>query len=197
MATFELGGLIGVAASERPELLADPTRAALEELGLMGAVGVVEIDPDVSDTAATQQVYGLHAAQLVNCVLVGGRRDGVERVAACLVPADKRADVNGFVRRRLDVRKASLLPRDTAIEASGMEYGGITPIGLPAAWPVLLDADAAQAALVVIGSGVRRSKLLVPGAVLAHLPNVEVTSDVARPVATAAVEPASGEPTSA
>jgi prolyl-tRNA editing enzyme YbaK/EbsC (Cys-tRNA(Pro) deacylase) len=179
---FVLGGLSGVAAGERPDLLAAPTLAALIDLGLLDAVGVVEIDPAISETAATQEAYGLEAQQLVNCVLVGGRRDGDERVAAALVPASKRADVNGFVRRRLDVRKASFLPREQAVETSGMEFGGITPIGLPPAWPLLLDADAATEPLVVIGSGVRRSKLLVPGSVLAGLPGAEVSAELARPL---------------
>jgi prolyl-tRNA editing enzyme YbaK/EbsC (Cys-tRNA(Pro) deacylase) len=179
---FVLGGLTAVAAGERPDLLAEPTLAALTALGLLDAVGVVEIDPAISDTVATQEVYGLHPSQLVNCVLVAGKRDGVERVAAALVPASKRADVNGFVRKRLDVRKASFLPLDQAVETSGMEYGGITPIGLPAEWPLLLDAEAAQEPLVVIGSGVRRSKILLPGAVLADLPGAEVSPDLARGV---------------
>jgi len=179
---FVLGGLTAVPAGERPELLAEPTRAALTALDLLDVVGVVPIDPAISDTAATQEAYGLDPHQLVNCVLVGGRRDGEERVAAALVPASKRADVNGFVRRRLDVRKASFLPHDRAVETSGMEYGGITPIGLPAGWPLLLDADAAAEPLVVIGSGVRRSKILAPGAVLAALPGAEVTPDLARAV---------------
>ncbi|WP_375388776.1 YbaK/EbsC family protein [uncultured Amnibacterium sp.] len=182
MTGFVLGGLAGVPARDRPDLLAEPTLAALTALGLLDAVGVVEIDPAISDTAATQQAYGLEPQHLVNCVLVAGRRDGIERVAAALVPAGKRADVNGFVRRRLDVRKASFLPLDTAVAASGMEYGGITPIGLPAAWPLLLDADAAVEPMVVIGSGVRRSKLLLPGAVLAGLPGAEVSAALARTV---------------
>lgn len=182
MTDFILGGLVGVPAGDRPDLLAEPTRAALASLGLFDVVGVVEIDPAISDTAATQEAYGLLLGQLVNCVLIGGRRGGEERVAACLVPASKRADVNGFVRRRLDVRKASFLPQETAVDSSGMEYGGITPIGLPTAWPILLDADAALSPLVVIGSGVRRSKLLVPGAVLAELPGAEVAADLARSV---------------
>jgi prolyl-tRNA editing enzyme YbaK/EbsC (Cys-tRNA(Pro) deacylase) len=182
MTEFVLGGLSGVPAGERPDLLAEPTLAALTRLGLLESVGVVEIDPAISDTAATQEAYGLDAHQLVNCVLIAGKRDGVERVAAALVPASKRADVNGFVRKRLDVRKASFLPLEQAVTVSGMEYGGITPIGLPAEWPLLLDADAAVEPLVVIGSGVRRSKLLVPGQVLAALPGVEVTEDLARAV---------------
>ncbi len=38
------------------------------------------------------------------------------RLGACLVPATKRADVNGVVRRRLGVRKASFLTQADAVE---------------------------------------------------------------------------------
>ena len=182
MSAFALGTLEGVPAGRRPDLLGAPVLTALTVLGLLDAVGVVEIDPALSDTAATQDAYGLEAGWLVNCVLVGGARAGEQRTAACLVPATHRADVNGFVRRRLDVRKASFLPRETAVDASGMEFGGITAIGLPQDWPVLVAAEAAAQPMVVVGSGVRRSKLLLPGAVLAGLPGAEVTEDVARPV---------------
>ncbi|MGH3158000.1 MAG: YbaK/EbsC family protein, partial [Streptosporangiaceae bacterium] len=61
-----------------------------------------------------------------------------------------------------------------------MEYGGITPVGLPAGWPVLVDAAVAAAPRVVIGSGVRRSKLTVPGLVLARLPGAEVVDGLGR-----------------
>ena len=43
-----------------------------------------------------------------------------------------------------------------------MEYGGITPIGLPPDWPILVDEAVIQAGEVVIGSGMRASKLLLP-----------------------------------
>lgn len=180
MSAFVLGGLEGVPAGERPELLAAPVLGSLRSLGLLDSVGVVEIDPAISDTAATQEAYGLRAGALVNCVLVGGARDGHERVAACLVPSDRRADVNGFVRRRLDVRKASFLPREQAVSASGMEFGGITAFGLPAEWPVLVAAEAVAEPLVVVGSGVRRSKLLVPGALLARIPGAQVADGIVR-----------------
>ena len=61
-----------------------------------------------------------------------------------------------------------------------MEYGGITPIGLPAGWPVLVDAAVAAAPQVVIGSGVRRSKLALPGAALASLPGAAVLDGLGR-----------------
>jgi prolyl-tRNA editing enzyme YbaK/EbsC (Cys-tRNA(Pro) deacylase) len=115
-----------------------------------------------------------------NCVVIAGRRDGQPRYAACVVLATTRADVNGMARRQLDVRKASFAPMDDAVEQSGMEYGGITPIGLPAGWPVLVDAAVAAAGMVVVGSGLRRSKLIVEGAALARLPGAAVLDGLAR-----------------
>jgi prolyl-tRNA editing enzyme YbaK/EbsC (Cys-tRNA(Pro) deacylase) len=173
MGTFVLGGLSSVPASARPDLLADTTARALADAALLDRVGVVEIDPDVSDTAATQAEFGLAPETLANCVVVGGRREGTERLAACVVLSTTRADVNGTVRRLLDVRKASFLPMERAVELTGMEYGGITPIGLPG-WPVLVDRRVVQTAVVIIGSGVRRSKILLPGSVLGELPDARV-----------------------
>ena len=169
MALFTLGGLAADPASLRTELLAPPTLAALDVAGLLDVVGVVEIDPDMSDTAATQKAFGLTMDTLANCVIVGGKREGIERIAACLVLATARADVNNVVKRLLDVRKASFLPMERAVELTRMEYGGITPIGLPSGWPILTDRRVVDADVLVIGSGVRRSKLLVPGALLSRL----------------------------
>jgi prolyl-tRNA editing enzyme YbaK/EbsC (Cys-tRNA(Pro) deacylase) len=115
-----------------------------------------------------------------NCVVVAGKRSGETRYAACLVLATTRADVNGIVRRHLDVRKASFAPMDTAVAETGMEYGGITPIGLPKDWPILVDSRVVAVEHAIIGSGVRRSKLVLPGAALAELPGAEVIPDLAR-----------------
>jgi prolyl-tRNA editing enzyme YbaK/EbsC (Cys-tRNA(Pro) deacylase) len=171
---FTLGALTTVPAADRLDLLGEPTRLALARAGLLDQFGVVEIDPALSDTAATQQAFGLPLDTLANCVVVGGKREGEERLAACLVLATTRADVNGLVRRSLNVRKASFLPVERAVVLTDMEYGGITPMGLPAAWPLLIDHRVAASEVVVIGSGVRRSKLLVRGETLAGLPGARV-----------------------
>jgi len=107
-------------------------------------------------------------------VVVAGRRAGEERVAACVVRADTRADVNSLVKRTLDVRKASFLGMERAVAETGMEYGGITPLGLPASWRLLVDARVTEIGVAIVGSGVRRSKLLLPGPRLAQLPGAEV-----------------------
>ncbi len=168
-------------AAGRPDLLAPPVAAALAGLDGFGAgVGVAEIDPDLADTAAFCEKYQVSPADSANCVVVTGRRDGEPRFAACVVLATSRADVNGLARRRLDVRKASFAATELAVAETGMEYGGITPIGLPPGWPVLIDAAVAAAPRVVVGSGVRRSKLVLPGAVLAALPGAEVLDGLGR-----------------
>lgn len=179
MGTFRLGTLVTVPASTRPDLLGEPTRAALVATGLLDDVGVVEIDPTFSDTAATQQEFGLELDTLANCVVVGGKREGSERLAACVVLATTRADINRVVKRFLDVRKASFLPMDRAVELTGMEYGGIAPIGLPEGWPVLVDRRVVDTDVVVLGSGVRRSKILLPGATLSRLPAVQIVDGLA------------------
>jgi prolyl-tRNA editing enzyme YbaK/EbsC (Cys-tRNA(Pro) deacylase) len=174
----ELGGLIGAPALSRPDLVAGPVAAALERWPYAEQVDVVEIDPSLADTVALTTAYDLPLEASGNCVVVGGRRDGAERIAACVVRADTRADVNNLVKRRLDVRKASFLAMEEAVGRTGMEYGGITPVGLPDEWRVMVDEALSTMPVVIIGSGVRRSKLLLPGRVLAELPRAEVVPDL-------------------
>src|SRR5918997_2905463 len=117
-------------------LLAKPVAAALEvwpaEAPVDGdQVLVAPIDSGLADTAAFCEAYDVGLEQSANCVIVAGRRGEITRYAACVVLATTRADVNGVVRKHLDVRKASFAPMDDAVRLTGMEYGGITPIGLP------------------------------------------------------------------
>src|SRR6476660_4451940 len=169
-----IGSLESLPVLEHPDLLGAPVARALAAWEHASEVAVVEIDPDLADTAAMSEAYDVSLTASANCVVVSGRRGGEERVAACVVRADTRADVNSLVKRTLDVRKASFLATDRAVEESGMEYGGITPLGLPAHWRVLVDARVVDIEVAVVGSGVRRSKLLLPGHLIAELPGAEV-----------------------
>ncbi|MGZ4474673.1 MAG: YbaK/EbsC family protein [Nocardioides sp.] len=177
-----LADLVSLPATDHPELVARPTARALPAWPDAASVAVIEIDPDLADTAALTEAYDLPAEGSGNCVVVSGARNGEERIAACVVPADSRADINSLVKRLLDVRKASFLPMDRAVEESGMEYGGITPVGLPEGWRVLVDARLLTVERVVIGSGLRRSKLLLPGSALASLPGVEIIEGLGKPI---------------
>jgi prolyl-tRNA editing enzyme YbaK/EbsC (Cys-tRNA(Pro) deacylase) len=160
-------------ALDFPELLATATAAALTA-GPHEDVLVAEIDPGLADTQAFCARYDISEHDGANCVIVEARRGDRVWYAACLVLGDERLDVNSAVRKHLEAKKASFAPMDTEIELTGMEYGGINPIGLPPEWPILVDDAIAQQPQLIIGSGLRRSKLLVSGAFLASLPHATV-----------------------
>jgi prolyl-tRNA editing enzyme YbaK/EbsC (Cys-tRNA(Pro) deacylase) len=192
MTVPRLGSLTWVPATERPDLLGAPVAAALSLLP--GPAWVAEIDADLADTAAFCAAYDVPLEVSANCVVVAARRAGQTTLAACLVLATTRADVNGLVRRHLGARKASFAPQDVAVAESGMEFGGITPVGLPEDWPLLIDPEVEAADFVVIGSGTRGGKLAVAGSLLAALPVAEVLEGLGQPIPEAvdreAVDPA-------
>jgi prolyl-tRNA editing enzyme YbaK/EbsC (Cys-tRNA(Pro) deacylase) len=165
----ELGKLTFVPASEATELVAGPVRPHLRN-----GLWVSAIDPELADTAAFCEHYDIGLDISANCVVVEARRAERTWHAACVVLATTRADVNGVVRKHLGARKISFASMDTAVSLTGMEYGGITPVGLPADWPILIDENVVDQARVIVGSGMRGSKLLVDTEVLASLPNAEV-----------------------
>ncbi|MER5877646.1 YbaK/EbsC family protein [Streptomyces sp. NPDC060235] len=164
-----------------PDCLDELTRPVADAVrgwrGATPAEQIVHVDtnPEWADTATFVEHYGKELLDVsANCVVVAGKRGGETTLAACVVLSATRVDVNGVVRRQLGARKASFAPMDTATGETGMEYGGITPVGLPADWPVLVDAAVVALPYVLVGSGRRRGKLLVPGAAFAELPNAVV-----------------------
>ena len=182
-----MGSLKLEPAVSRPDLLATPVAKALqmwpEDAPIDGdQVLVAPIDGNLADTSAFCEAYGVDLDVSANCVIVAGRRGEITRYAACIVLATTRADVNGVVRRHLDVPKCSFAPMDDAVRLTGMEYGGITPIGLPADWPILVDARVVAAPHVIVGSGVRHSKIAIAGPALGALPGAQVIAELARPV---------------
>jgi prolyl-tRNA editing enzyme YbaK/EbsC (Cys-tRNA(Pro) deacylase) len=176
-----MGTLRTEPASSRPDLLADPVVQALRNWPRADEVFVAPIDAELADTAAFCAAYQVGLDVSANCVIVAGKREGQVRYAACMILATTRADVNGVVRRLLDVRKASFAPADTAVSETAMEYGGITPIGLPAGWPILVDAAVVATPHVIIGSGIRGSKITLPGKALADLPGSQVIENLGLP----------------
>lgn len=163
------------------DLVAPPVADAVRswDASLTERIRVAPIDPDLADTAAFCEAYDGALADSANCLVVAGRRGEVTTYAACVVLATTRADVNGTVRKLLGARRASFAPMDDAVALTGMEYGGITPIGLPADWRVLVDSRVLSVRDAVVGAGRRAAKLALPGAVLGALPGVEVVEGLA------------------
>jgi prolyl-tRNA editing enzyme YbaK/EbsC (Cys-tRNA(Pro) deacylase) len=155
-------------------LVGAPVQDHVQSRNVSDGLWVTEIDPGLADTAAFCEHYRIGLDVSANCVVVEARRADREWYAACVVLATTRADVNGAVRKHIGARKISFAPMDTAVSLTGMEYGGITPIGLPDDWPILVDRSVIDQDRVIIGSGIRGSKLLAATEVLASLPNAEV-----------------------
>ncbi len=140
---------------------------------------VVPCDPALADTAAFCEAYGYRPDQSANAILVVGKSE--PRVyATCLVLATTRLDVNGVVRRKFGVKKASFASADETIEITGMQIGGVTPYGLPPGLPIWIDSRIMACEQVIVGGGSRDRKLLVPPASLAALPGAEVVDELAK-----------------
>ena len=134
---------------------------ALEAVRATGAAfDVVTIDPAFADTAAFCAEYGYGLGISANCLLVASRDDDPV-VAACLVLATTRLDVNRTVRRLLGVRKLSFAPAELTLERTGMQLGGVTPFGLDTAIPLYVDGRVMMPERIIVGGGSRSVKLLV------------------------------------
>lgn len=140
---------------------------------------VIEIDPAFADTAEFCARYGYAMEESANCIVVASRDDDPV-VAACLVLATTRLDVNKRVRKLLGVRKLSFAPADLTMEVTGMMIGGVTPFGLPDDLPLYVDARIMDLDRVIVGGGSRSIKLYVPPAALTAIGG-QVIDDLALP----------------
>lgn len=132
--------------------------AAVEATG--APFEVVTIDPDFADTAAFCERYGHRLDRSANCLLVASREDP-PAVAACVVLATTRLDVNRTVRRLMGVRRLSFATAELTLERTGMQLGGVTPFGLDPSVPLYVDARVMACDRVIVGGGSRSVKLLV------------------------------------
>jgi prolyl-tRNA editing enzyme YbaK/EbsC (Cys-tRNA(Pro) deacylase) len=141
---------------------------------------VMACDPELADTAAFVVAYGVPLERSANTILVASK--GAEPVyVACVLLATTSLDVNNVVRREMGVRKASFARADPVRELTGMEIGGVTPFGLPAAMPILVDARVMEPEWIVLGGGNRSSKLRLAPDALRELPNARVVEGLATP----------------
>src|SRR5690606_11903772 len=143
---------------------------------------IMDCDPDLADTAAFCEAYGVDPGETANTILVATRRPAGHH-AACVALATTKVDVNGTVRRRLGVKKVSFAPADLTVELTGMEIGGVTPPGLPDGIPIWVDQAVVGVESAVIGAGTRSAKIRLRGADMARRPGAEVVPGLAVPLA--------------
>lgn len=176
---INLGNLQFASAKVHPELMSPVVADAIVKLPGGEKIGVTEIDPSLSDTVAFCEKYGVGREKAANCVILEAKRSDKTWFAACVIFGDTRADVNGVVRKTLNARRVSFAPMEKAVSESSMEYGAITPVGLPDTWSIIVDQAVVDCEYVIIGSGIRQSKLAIPGYLFSSLPNVQVLEGVA------------------
>lgn len=160
--------------------MSDPAGLVVEHLDRLGAAyEVMACDPALADTTAFCEAYGIAPEDSANTIVVIGKSDP-PRYVACVVLATTRLDVNGAVRKRLGVKKASFASADETRELTGMIIGGVTAFGLPADMAVWVDARVMERERIVLGGGSRDCKIVGPPSMLVANPMVEIVADLAK-----------------
>lgn len=155
-------------------------QSVLESMRSLGIVyGEIACDPALADTAQFCEAYGVPLDRSANTILVASRKPEGQMVA-CLILATTRLDVNGVVRRRMGVRKASFANADQTRAFTGMEIGGVTIFGLPDTLPVWVDPRVMENDWVVIGAGSRTAKIRLDPRQLVGVDGFEVVEDLAQ-----------------
>jgi prolyl-tRNA editing enzyme YbaK/EbsC (Cys-tRNA(Pro) deacylase) len=157
----------------------DIERRVIDALDATGATyRIIECDPEFADTAAFCERYGYDPAQSANTIIVGSRAEPKQYVA-CVLLATTRLDVNGVVRRRMGVRKASFASAEETAALTGMAIGGVTPLALPDGLPLWIDAHVLTAGPIIVGGGSRAMKIELDPWGLTALAHAEVVEGLA------------------
>lgn len=152
---------------------------ALEGSGL--TYEIMDCDPDLADTAVFCERYGVPLTHSANAIVVKSKT-GEEKYAACLVLATCRLDVNHTVRKKLGARKVSFATPEETRDLTGMEIGGVTPLGLPEDLPLWVDARIMTLPYVILGGGGRDTKITVDPAIFIQTPATEVVEGLAKEI---------------
>ncbi len=150
--------------------------AALDALG--ADYSIMECDPELADTAAFCEHYGVAPEDSANAILVASKRPAGE-LALCVVLATQRLDVNRRVHDAMKVKKLSFASPEATTDATGMIIGGVTPFGLDGI-PTLVDCAVVDRPRVIIGGGSRAKKIDIDPEVFGRAPGIQVT-DIALP----------------
>ena len=164
------------AAQNNP--VSDRVRQTLAACGL--PFEVLPCDPELADTAVFCAHYGYALDDSANCLLVAGKAGGEKRYVACVALATTRLDVNRVVRKRLGVRRISFASAAETLALTGMELGGVTPIGLPVAVPLWVDAQIMARASIILGGGSRDCKIVISPKFFELTPNTSIVEDLAK-----------------
>lgn len=139
---------------------------------------ILPCDPELADTAVYCERYGVPLEKSANTILVKAKTGG-ERFVACVLLASTRLDVNKTVRKRLGARRVSFASAEETRALTGMEVGGVTPIGLPGEMPLWVDARIMDCDYVILGGGDRSSKIKISPRIFELTPATEIVEGLA------------------
>ena len=139
---------------ERKDLLPKTVYDYIKNHGYEDQIKVAEIDLAFADGESLSREYG--------------------------VPYGKRANMNAKVRNPLDAKKVSFADLNQVCEECQMEYGSITPIGLPEHYMILVDEEVMKQEEIIVGGGLANSKLLVPSKLFREMKNCLLIEGLAK-----------------
>ena len=135
-------------------------------------------DDTLADTAAFVRITGCHR-NYGECDPCPVEERAPEDMALCMVPATHRLDVNKVVTQEALCEEGVFAKSRGHRAITGMEIGGVTPIGLPTGVPVWVEASVMSLDYIILGGGNRISKLKVPPAVFELIDGCEIVEAAA------------------
>lgn len=169
-----------VSVASHPEYVAPKMLSFLKSHELTDKIQVAQIDPQYADGEKLSEAYGVDINQELNCLAFAGKRDGQIRYAAVVVPYGKRVNSGAVLKHAMNATKPSLANLDDVIAITCMEFGSITPVGLPDDWQVLIDSSVKELDEVIIGGGHVDAKFKTKPQILTQLPHAKFVDQLAK-----------------
>lgn len=141
---------------------------------------VAKINPEFADGNKLCEQYNIDKKIGFNCLIVECKRNEIVKYCALVVPIGYKYNMGSVVRRYTNSRVVSVANLDYVLEKTGMEYGSITPIGLPSDWKIFVDPLIKEQEQIIIGGGYVKSKISLPAELFLKLPNVEIVEGIAK-----------------
>lgn len=143
-------------------------------------ISVAEIDTTYIDGISLCNHYHVPYECGANCLVVECKRGTDKKYVALVVPVGYKYNMSSTVRKYTNARMVSVAPLDYVLEKTKMEQGSINPFGVPLEWEIFVDPKVLDNEKIVCGSGLRKSKLLLPSKYLLKLPNVVILDNLAK-----------------
>lgn len=153
-----------VSVASHPEYVAPKMLSFLKSHELTDKIQVAQIDPQYADGKKLSEAYGVDINQKLNCLAFVG----------------KRVNSGAVLKYAMDATKPSFANLDDVIAMTCMEFGSITPVGLPDDWQVLIGSSVKELDAVIIGGDRVDAKFKTTPQILARLQHAKFVDQLAK-----------------